>query len=58
MANHELPTQIDPINKSYIGKECPNCHDIMNHYQRDGDMLAPDADWFVCPNCGYETDPE
>ncbi len=37
---------------------CPECGETMDHFQRDGDMLAPEADWYVCPECGHQTDPE
>lgn len=37
---------------------CPECGSKMDSCHREGDMLAPEADWYVCPECGYETDPE
>ena len=40
---------------------CPNyetCEGIMNPRHHEGDLEAPEADWWVCPECGHETEPE
>lgn len=45
-------------NCPWKSNKCLKCGETMDHFQRDGDMLAPEADWYVCPECGYQTDPE
>ena len=39
--------------------KCPICHsDDYIQIDHEGDMLAPEATYFVCNDCGYATEPE
>ena len=44
--------------KALLAK-CPECgsQDYIQ-IDREGDMLAPEATYFVCNDCGYASDPE
>ena len=44
--------------KALLAK-CPECGspDYIR-IDREGDMLAPEATYFVCNDCGHESDPE
>lgn len=39
--------------------KCPQCGSFdYIQIDREGDMLAPEATYFVCNDCGHESDPE
>ena len=38
---------------------CPKCHSgDYNQHHHEGDMTAPECDWWVCEDFGYESEPE
>ena len=53
-----IATLDEPVMTFEPVKPCPDCGGAMSPLHRDGDMLAPEADWWECQDCGYETDPE
>lgn len=37
---------------------CPECGSTLFQRSRDSDMLEPDATWYECDDCHYQTEPE
>lgn len=35
---------------------CPECGSTLFQRSRDGDMLAPDATWYECDDCNFQTE--
>lgn len=37
---------------------CPECGSTLFQRNSDSDMLEPDATWYACTDCCFQTEPE